>query len=692
MGMPLVMQKGKREMNISRFAGCIVCAGMVLALCVGALPAQQRSSKDDSGLLTMIPKEAIFFVERRGHSAVREAFLASNLGKMTRDDAIQQFVHESRVRFGQWIFRQFFDMKDPQDYAGRQKELHGLLKPFWYERCALFLVLPKGPRGEPGRPKLGFLCATGKYAAECRQSLASLMKIGVAPPGQPCNRRTFTYQTGGLAWQGVAKSSREFTLPAEKDKRIERLKSSSTSLFMTAWMGKILLVALDLQVADALGRSLSLTGRRAGKADNASLRVVLEKTQLKDWAFRWFFDGAAVKSTLETMVKRRGDKPPPPMYTALMSGLGLGKTLGVGGTGGYTDGVFARMTYIHAPGTEGGALGVFKKGASYAKGHAMVPRDSAIYLAGHLDTRLAEQMIRKVVLAGEGRRRPPVRPGGRPPVVPLPPPAPPRPGAAPAAPGAAPADPAKRTAEILKLVRDLAEASDGNFAAYVSDLSGGFMAMMGGGLPVGFVLGVADHAKAEKAVADLVKLVGKGPARPAFPGPPGGLPAGPPKPPADVVYRKVTIRRMGRRAMMMVMMTKIAVLTDRIIIGLSDAAMKAGIDAALDGDGGFAPDSEGVKLTRLVGPGSALFVMDLAQLARAFWPMLMGAADVGELQGQWYFPLCSMPSAGKMARMLGPEIAVFQRDGSGLMLNSRGKIPFATKMIFAPLVFSLWRW
>ena len=664
-------------MNISRFAGRVVCAGIVLALCVGALPAQQRSSKDDPGLLNMIPKEAVFFVERRGHSAVREAFLASNLGKATRDDAIQQFVHDSRVRFGQWIFRQYFHMKEPAELARRRKELHGLLKPFWYERCALFLVLPKGPRGEPGKPKLGFICATGKYSAECRESLASLMKIGVAPPGEPCNRRTFTYQTGGLAWQGVAKGPKEFDLPADKDKRITMLKNSS--LFMTAWMGKMLLVALDLRVADALGRSFSLTGRRAGKADNASLRVVLEKTQLKDWAFRWFFDGAAVKSTLDGMVKRRGDEPPPPMYTVLMNGLGLGKTLGVGGTGGYTDGVFARMTYIHAPGTEAGALGVFKKGASYAKGHAMVPRDSAIYLAGHLDTRLAEQMIRKVVLAGQGGRRPPrppVRPGGGPPG---------------ARPGAPPVDPAKKGAdETMKLLRGLAESSDGNFAVYMSDLSGGAMAMMGGGMPVGFVLGVADRAKADQAVADLVKLTGKMPARGRFPAPPGVAPP-PPKPLADVVYRKVTIRRLGRSGMMIVM-AKIAIVKDRIILALSDAAMKAGIDAAIDGEGGFAPDSEAVKLTRLVGPGCVLFVMDLAQLARGFWPILMAAADMDEMQGERNFPLCSLPSAGKMARMLGPEISVFQRDESGLLLNSRGTVPFATKIILSPLFFSFLRW
>ena len=80
------------------------------------------------------------------------------------------------------------------------------------------------------------------------------------------------------------------------------------------------------------------------------------------------------------------------------------------------------------------------------------------------------------------------------------------------------------------------------------------------------------------------------------------------------------------------------------------------------------------------GEGSALFVMDLAALAKAFWPMLMQMAEMFEQRGE-LFPFGSVPSVGKMVRLLGPEIAVIQPDADGLMMRSRGKIPFATKMI-----------
>ena len=46
------------------------------------------------------------------------------------------------------------------------------------------------------------------------------------------------------------------------------------------------------------------------------------------------------------------------------------------------------------------------------------------------------------------------------------------------------------------------------------------------------------------------------------------------------------------------------------------------------------------------------------------------------------FPFVSMPSTNKLVRMLGPEVAVFKPDEGGLLMKSRGLIPFSTKMPF----------
>jgi hypothetical protein len=42
-----------------------------------------------------------------------------------------------------------------------------------------------------------------------------------------------------------------------------------------------------------------------------------------------------------------------------------------------------------------------------------------------------------------------------------------------------------------------------------------------------------------------------------------------------------------------------------------------------------------------------------------------------------------MPSVEKMARLLGPELAVIQPTPDGLLLKSRGQVPFATKVALA---------
>ncbi|MDP6044973.1 MAG: hypothetical protein QGG25_05145 [Phycisphaerae bacterium] len=64
------------------------------------------------------------------------------------------------------------------------------------------------------------------------------------------------------------------------------------------------------------------------------------------------------------------------------------------------------------------------------------------------------------------------------------------------------------------------------------------------------------------------------------------------------------------------------------------------------------------------------------------WPFIVSAGqDALEDDNERDFPLASIPSAGKMARMLGSEIAVFKPDAGGLLMKSRGKIPLITKLI-----------
>ena len=180
-------------------------------------------------------------------------------------------------------------------------------------------------------------------------------------------------------------------------------------------------------------------------------------------------------------------------------------------------------------------------------------------------------------------------------------------------------------------------------------------------MPVGGVLDLKDPAKGTGAIEELVKL-----SRAQEAPPDDEEEIGPPRPKQ---YRNMPIRYVGE-------MVRLAILKDRVVVALGDPALKACIDSALDKTGGFEPGSKGARLAQLAGDGSAIFAMDLAGLAKLAWPLLMHAVEgAGE-----EFPLAALPSTNKMVRMLGPEIAVFQPDAGGLLLKSRGKIPFATKM------------
>ena len=608
-------------------------AGLVLGLTARVGLAQSGIAGRSDGLLSLIPPKAVFFVERRGHELIRQAFLASNLGKMAQDEAVRQFVHDSRVRIGRMIVAGLFDLKSNEDITRCQKLLHSLLKPFWYKPCAMYVALDEKLEREPG---LGFICIPEeKYRKECSDALDALMKMGLPPKGKPGTRQMFTYRSGTITWRGVAKGSSEFSLSADPKKRVAELKDKS--LFMVNWTLPLLLVATDLSAADAMEEVMAGLGK--AKDESVSVKAVMRKTALKDWAFRWHIDVEALMRMVRAKARQEGEAMPAPIRA-----MGLDKIRGIGGTGGYADKVYTRMTYVDAPNAAGGLVRMFKPGASYKRGFAMTPSEATFCLAGQLDTKALLTMVAQALMEEAS------------------------PASAASSGPAATTRPQRKlpesVARVMKHLDALAGASDGNFAVFVTELQAMGMGMLGaGGVPVGAVLDLKDREKALRAIGELVKL-GGGEEEAAAPGEEQPGPLRPRQ------YRNMPIRYVGD-------MVRLSVLKDRIVIALGDAALKAGIDTALDATGGFEPDSKSDRLARLAGDGSAIFKMDFAALTKAFWPLLMQLAQMEPDE----FPFVSLPSTNKMVGLLGPEIAVFAPDAGGLLLKSRGKIPFATKMV-----------
>jgi len=619
---------------------------VALGVGAGAARGQAHTPAPPEGLVPLIPPGAVLYVERRGHEAVREVFLKSNLGRMAQDEAINQFVHASRVRIGRMIVEGLFDLQDPDDIDRHQKLLHELLKPFWYNPSAAYVVLDEQLSWPPG---LGFICMPGqKHRKGCADALQQLMKVGVPPRGQPGTRQAFTYDSGMIVWDGVAKGHSEFTLPPERKQQVAALKERS--VFLTSWgMPPLLLVATDLKAADAMESVLKEPAR--GKELNPAVKTIMQKTTLPDWAFRWHADVQTLMRLHQARFAKEGDEAAAPLR--MMAALGLDKVRSMGGTGGYADNVFVRLTYVDAPAAGRGLTRIFKPGASYKPALTMTPSESTFALAGRVDTQALLAILRESLLAA----------GGVPATQP--------------AVGSAPArELPEGSAKVLKQLELLAGASRGDLSLFVTDLQAMVMGMFGaGGVPVGAVLDLTDPQAAAKALDELVKLAGEegGGGRDEQLWQQEGRPARPRE------YRGVSIRYLGE-------MVRLAALKDRVVMALGDTALKAGIDTALDKTGGFVPGGKAEALAKPLGDAPAIFTMDLQALTKLGWPMLMQAAEgLGE-----DFPLASMPSTNKMVRMLGPEVVVIRPDDGGLLLASRGQIPFATKLIllgvFCPMM------
>ncbi|MBT3201914.1 MAG: hypothetical protein HN350_18595 [Phycisphaerales bacterium] len=586
-----------------------VLVGLMLVVMFGANIAFGQSAKlpGGPGLMAYAPEDTVFFLERQGHTAIKKAFDASNLGKMAKDDAMNDFIHGTRVRIGELIMRDMFDLKNPVAVQAHQKTLHEVLKPFWYQPSAMVVTAAKEG------PEFYFVCQTGEYQKTCKQSLEKLMSVGVAPLGTAGKRQGFVHNSSGIAWTGVAKAWNEFQLSNDPVKMPNELKGKD--VFMAAWHGKTLCVALSLSAAERASALLAKPNPAKSILANESIARIAAKTHIKDWAFRWHLN-------LEPIFELAGDDMgPESMPGQMLARLGLDSIRGIGGTGGYLDNVYTRMTYADAPNSGG----LFKHGGDYKKGLAMTPEGAAFSLSGQFN---ASWICDAVSVA---MSEPP-----------------------------ASVDPKRPENPMLTQIKALLVNSEGNGTVFLTSLQALAGGMMGrGGPPIGFVMDIKDRAKAVKALEAIVKLTG------------GGDPnAKPPKP-----YRKTKIIQAGG-------MMKMALTKDRLIIAMNQSALVAGIDTVLDDTGGLGKDSQAAKLVKLAGEGSAVFHLDMQQVVKLVWPFLVAEGQrVEERDRQSDFPFVSIPSAGKMARMLGPEIAVFKPDKGGLLLKSRGKIPLITKIL-----------
>lgn len=630
---------------MTRFAGRLWLG--VLASWVAAGSAAGATPGGD-GLAAFVPRDALVFVERRGHAAVREAMGASNFSPIAADEAVAKFVCDSRVQIGkQWV-KELFDLKNPADIAARQKQLHEVVEAFWQQPAAMCVMWGKNG----SEPSAVFLCATGPYRASCRKGLEELMKIDVPPEGVAGTKQAVIYRKGEVLWKGLVKHGAPGVLPKTPDERAEALASGS--VFLTCWVDDLLVIATSIPAADAMSGVLSVTAPGASLAGEKAYQAVAARTQIAEWAFRWH---AAVQAAFAGPPSsgEEEDRPRRSVPSELKA-IGLDRVAAVGGSEGYADKVVTRRMLVYAPGADV-SMRLIRPSGSYERGVALAPRGSAASLAGEIDADVLAKLIAPSspppkVSAGEEAG---TRPAG-------------------AAPASRPADPA--SAARARLIH----ASDGRAAIYLLDFNGFAGAGGASGFPVGLVIGVKDPAQARLAVEALIELDSTGKAsvgddeEDEGPGRPATRPASRPAsaPAQQELYRGVAIRR--------VFQGELAILKDRVVVAFSRPALTAAIDAALDNSGGLPLDGKARALVDLDAPGALLARIDMAALAKAVWPLFRDGRRGSD------FPLVSLPTTETLVGLLGEEVVLVQATADGILLKSRGRVPLLTK---APTIFPL---
>jgi len=559
------------------------------------------------GLLPLIPAEAVFFIEWRGHEAVKEAAAASNLGKMAADEGIKQFVQDSLTKIGSLTAKEVFSLRrgDTAQIERHQKLLRQVAEPLWSRPWAAFAMYDKD------RPRVGFLCPTGRYSKSMREAVEALM-TAVAENSE--YRRLVTYRSGLLTWHVLVNTSPTTNIPMDPVKMNEFL--ARRTAFMVAWHSQLLCAASDLRTAKAISKLVSAPAPSI--IMHPGVRAVLANTAMSDWAFRWHVDMAGICAR----------QPTGQLGELTLMVMELDRVRGLGGTEGYADGVWARQTYLDAPKVGPGLFRLFTRDGAYQRALAMTPQGVSFALGGQLDTKKVLTLIREVMVAEH--------PAARNPKLGL------KPGLGP------------KAEKVLELLGDVAEVTDGDAAIYVNEPRA--LLPGRGTAAIGVVLSLTDVGKARKAIDELIALAEADDKKPPQPVKP---------------YRGVTIRRVGRSPGV-----RIALLDDRMVLALSDSALKVAIEAALDDTGGLEPGCESAKLMAMAGEGAGFLTLGLAGLVQENWPVLIQAVE----DNPDHSPLASVPSTQKMVRLLGPEVAVFERTGDGLRIKSRGKIPFAAKV------------
>lgn len=613
-----------------------VWVGMVgLGLLAASTGLAAEPTPGGEGLAAFVPQDALVFVERRGHAAVREAMLTSNFAPIASDEAIVKFVADSRVRAGKQIVKDLFDLKEPEDVEARRKQLHEVVEALWRQPAAFCLLRDKGQSSYGAV----VLCATGRYRTSCRKGLEELMKIDVPPEGVAGTKQALVYRKGEVLWTGLARHAAPFVLPKASDERAEALREGS--VFLACWVDDLLVIVTSLQAADAMSGMLSVTAPGASLVGEKAFQSVAARTHIADWAFRWH---VAVKAAFDGP-SGDDEEPAGRAMPEELKALGLDRVVALGGSEGYLDKVVTRRTLVYAPSADLSTR-LIRSGGSYHQGLAMTPRGAALSLAGEIDVNVLARLMAP----------PPVpRPGG-PAEVPASQPA--------GAPPGRSDDPT--TAALARLIL----AGDGNAALYMMDLPGGFGG--GEGFPVGAVMGVKHPARAQQAIDALAEMLpaGKGPADEPDESDPASQPASRPAsaPAKPELYRAIPIRRAG--------LAEIALLKDRVVVGFSPGALKAGLDAALDNSGGLPADGKTRALADLAGPGALLARIDMSAMVKILWPLLRDQGHGSD------FPLASLPTTEKMISLLGSEVAVVESLDEGILLKSRGHVPLLTK---APL-------